>query len=379
MSHTAYRRGRDWPRIGFRQQATKPMPGFTLVELLVVIAIIGILVALLLPAIQAARESARRSQCENNLKQIGLAFLNHEDSNGFFPSGGWGYLWTGDPDLGSGESQPGGWAFSILPYLEEGNTFLVGKGLPTAQKRTELALQKAHPVPVFYCPSRRPAQVTYGSESSNNAGDPPGKFVAKTDYAASGGTNSPAEGRPGWSQGPSNNDCPDKFPNCNWGTNYTDENIKKLFDGVVRPRIPVKLRQVTDGTSKTLLVGEKYLWVQHYGDTTGQVSTCADNNSPYQGYDWDVIRWATARRDTAASWRGDMDYQPQSDSIPPLNSGGCVVNFGSAHPSVFQVARCDGSVDALTFDVDIEALELLANRHDDGQVAGPSNPNTQPR
>ncbi|MCA9270167.1 MAG: DUF1559 domain-containing protein, partial [Planctomycetales bacterium] len=149
---------------------------FTLVELLVVITIIGILVSLLLPAVQSAREAARVAQCKNNLKQLGLGGVTHVSLHGFYPSSGWGFKWTGDPDMGFGHSQPGGWAYNLLPYIEQENIYNIGKGLagpePGGAKYNALAEQKAHPMAIFHCPSRRRAIGYPPSETSFNAAQP---------------------------------------------------------------------------------------------------------------------------------------------------------------------------------------------------------------
>src|SRR4051812_33909635 len=92
---------------------------FTILELLCVVAIISLLIGLLLPAIQKTREAASRIKCANHIKQSSLACLNHETTYGFLPSGGWGYSYLGQPDKGAGAAQPGGWIYSILPFIEQ--------------------------------------------------------------------------------------------------------------------------------------------------------------------------------------------------------------------------------------------------------------------
>jgi type II secretory pathway pseudopilin PulG len=131
--------------------------------LLVVIAIIGILVALLLPAVQAAREAARRNQCKNHLKQLALGCLLHEDTQKYLPSGGWADSYTADANMGFGARQPGSWYFSVLPYIEETATHDLNKGLAVnpvaAGAQAATTTLNTTPVTIFNCPSRRIARV----------------------------------------------------------------------------------------------------------------------------------------------------------------------------------------------------------------------------
>ncbi len=132
--------------------------GFTLVELLVVITIIGILIALLLPAVQAAREAARRTQCAKNVKEMALAAMNHEQANGYLPTGGWGYAWVGDPRYGFGVEQPGGFFYNILPFLEQHDLHDLSLKASDDTSRNNAGLTMIQtPLSLMSCPSRRQA------------------------------------------------------------------------------------------------------------------------------------------------------------------------------------------------------------------------------
>ena len=123
---------------------------FTLVELLVVIAVLEILAALLLPAIQSAREAARRSRCQNNLRHIGVAVQAHVTAHKYFPTNGWGFLWVGDPDRGFGAQQPGGWVYNILPFVEQEDLRRLGRRQPDEMQKRQLLTQLLQvEVPLF--------------------------------------------------------------------------------------------------------------------------------------------------------------------------------------------------------------------------------------
>ncbi len=344
----------------------KALHGFTLVELLVVIAIIGVLVALLLPAVQAAREAARRTQCINQLKQLSLAALNHESSVGFLPSGGWGYKWAGDPDLGFGRTQPGGWAFSLLPYIEAGGVQAIGRGLPVVEKTEALLRQKVTPIPMFYCPSRHAPGLGAGDETSHNVNQAAGgtfiKLVAKSDYAGNGGSKLPGRGGAKLGAGPPFQ-CIVKYPDC-FGLPTQEEAFKG--NGAIVPRFGVKLQQVSDGTSHTMLYGERWIHISMHELDHGLPPPQYDNNSIYQGWDWDTVRWASGRQES----NGSMLGMPWPDSQGDTGRRGPIPNdcfrFGSTHTGGLNAANIDGSVHTIVFDIDPIAWNGLGGRDDGG-------------
>jgi prepilin-type N-terminal cleavage/methylation domain-containing protein len=296
-----------------------PRRGFTLVELLVVIAIIGVLVALLLPAVQSAREAARRMQCSNNLKQFGLAFHNHHDTYGFFPSGG-GNDYRYPPDFNSAGSpevaprQRAGWGYQVLPYIEQVNLF-TGGNLATNDERQIMIMGAA--VPNFFCPSRRPPRALPPAASWYG---PSGTYAhSQTDYAASNYSN-------------------------------TGVVVQTKEDQTWGSQGPITFGSVTDGSSNTLLIGEKRLNIQNLGKYQND-----DNEGYSSGWDHDVMRY-TDRAPLPALRHADAHGDGR---------------FGSSHPSGFNIVLTDGSVRFLSYTIDVTIFKYLGERSDGQTVQLP--------
>lgn len=337
--------------------------GFTLVELLVVIAIIGILVALLLPAIQAAREAARRNTCKNNLKQLALGWMNHESVTGHFPTGGWGHNWVGDADRGFGKEQPGGWMYNILPYIEQQALHdLPSDGQPdvlTAQQ-LEGALQVIQqPIATIICPSRRSDSLCSYNPSASGAMiahnvqllpvvSAMSLMVGRGDYAANCGDQD--DGAFGFSNDKAG---PSALASQVYESQYDN------YTGVSFDRSEMRIQQITDGLSNTYMVGERFLNVSNY--TNG--SDLGDGETWCTGFNNDNYRSAFIPPRADDLGTGDPEYARKTSAEKQLDTR----LFGSAHTSTWHIALCDGSVHAMSYNVDLNIHRNLANRAD-GQV-----------
>ena len=272
--------------------------GFTLIELLVVIGIIGVLIGLLVPAVQKVRESANRAQCKNNLKQLGLAFHSHHNALGYFPTGGWYWYSTptyinGNPAVGA--QQEAGWGFQILPYIEGENVWK-GGGATNDDDRIRIAM--GTPNPLFFCPSRRSPQTVSFSF--------PGFFNNNTITTALG-----------------------DYGASNWE-----------LTGVVRQFLPVRIANIRDGTSNTLLISERrlnlaFLGSPQYDDDVGYAS----------GWDNDTIRRTNIR--------------PEPDYYASTGDG--ENRFGSSHPARFNAVFADGSVRSIGYSIDPTTFGHIGN------------------
>jgi prepilin-type N-terminal cleavage/methylation domain-containing protein len=304
-------------RFSFRRRS-----GFTLVELLVVIAIIGILVALLLPAVQAAREAARRTQCVNNLKQLGLATLNFHDVSKTLPAARW-------------HDKYQTWFACIMPYLEASNEYALWHFDKMYSDPVNKPARVVY-VAAFFCPSRRggggegllaPASVASIYSSQGSTGD----------YAGNNGKN--VEGALAAPDPKTGSSIPDDF-----GTIITPACFE--FSACPNFKSTVALKNITDGTSKTFLAGEKHVPASQYALET------SPDDSIYQG---DFIQNHCRGAGTLCPPAQDPEYLGNNPYWGSL--------FGSKHPGITQFVFCDGSVRPVQLNVDLVVYEAAATRN----------------
>ena len=288
--------------------------GFTLVELLVVIAIIGILIGMLLPAVQSVREAARRINCQNNLKQMGLAIHSYTGTFNRLPDGGFAYFSTrsknasGAPKLAPTQE----WSvfYQILPYLEQQNLYI----------NTDDGLVAGTEMPLFSCPSRRPPTSKFNFHTMQP--------VAMTDYAGNGGLH----------------------------TKITEPYGRGLNGGVIirsnnaagndlEYSGAMNLSRIRDGPSSTFMLGEKALFPKFYGG-----DHFSDDQGWTGGYDSDTIRWGN---DLLVS-------DKNAGQVPAAEE----LRFGSAHPSGANFVYGDGSVHLISYSVDLQPYQNAAHAND---------------
>jgi type II secretory pathway pseudopilin PulG len=272
--------------------------GSSLIEVLVVIAIVAVLIGLLLPAVQKVREAAARTRCQNNLRQLALAFHQHHQTTGRFPRGGTNVppAAAADPTLSTPQFRQAqwSWAYLLLPYVEQNDLYL----------NPNSAVVRGTAVKLFYCPTRRSPEPING--------------LAKTDYAG------------------------------NAGTSIIGAN------GVVMQTTPaqqgIRMADITDGASNTVLAGERRMNVAKFGAPPG------DNES-----------YCTA------GWNGDCEVYRKAFTVPAPDYHAAfdpspLHEFGSSHPGLFNVVFCDGTVRVVRYSVSLSTWQKVCVRNDNDVV-----------
>jgi prepilin-type N-terminal cleavage/methylation domain-containing protein len=360
-------------KTGRTQNASRRQRGFTLVELLVVIAIIGILVALLLPAIQAAREAARRSQCQNNLKQQALAVLNYESSRKTMPPG----VVKDNPAGTTGGDYFHGWTHDIMPYAEDASLRslyietvpITIAPNPADTKATQAVRFRETFVPLYHCPSDLPAELV-NPESGPGSGTANVLFRTGS-YRGNAGRTEGLTTWDLWEGIPEPGQTKSGGLTRGWrGPLYAllGKNIKPVPPPT--PLSPCKLKHITDGASKTMLIGEytntdfsrrRTMWALTYSSyalsqTSDQprifmAKYCGANGGP-----------------TCPDSPGSCTGTGESGTVgQPNTSTGhkvCKRSWWSMHPNGMNVVRCDGSSDFISFDIDLRQFAAM------GSIAG---------
>ncbi len=298
--------------------------GVTLLELVVTLACIGILIGILLPAVQSARESSRQLDCQNRMRQVCLGAILHDAAHRYFPSGGWGTAWIGMSDRGYGKEQPGSWMYSTLTYVEKGQfrNFAPSVGHPLSAQETSNYLNA--PIPLFCCPSRALPEFCDSDQRFSYRFATNVSKAFRTDFCVNAG--------------------PMTFPNEHGPlgidvSSYSWPRTDQAY-GMCFVRSQIRHQDVLDGASNVIFCGEK----------------------------WAPARLTTVEMGFDQSWAAaDTQDVRRSTENPPAHDGsseGSYFLFGSQHSGGSNFSFVDGSTRRIAYSIHPDLFKSLGDRQD---------------